>query len=182
MNQKTRSTFEAVILRPAQQGADAAWGFIILPKDASAKLPRRGRTTAHVILNGCGFQAMLEPDGQRSHWLKLDQALLHAAGARIGDTASFEIAAVKKEPEPELPADFEHALAANGKARTVWGATTTLARVDWIHWIESAKQAKTRANRIEDACDMLASGKKRVCCFDPSGFYSKALSAPKADV
>jgi hypothetical protein len=27
---------------------------------------------------------------------------------------------------------------------------------------------------------MLASGKGRVCCFDPSGFYSKAFSAPKA--
>ena len=57
---------------------------------------------------------------------------------------------------------------------------TTLARIDWIHWIESAKQAKTRKSRVENACQMLASGKKRVCCFDPSGFYSKALAAPLA--
>lgn len=62
----------------------------------------------------------------------------------------------------------------------IWNDTTTLARVDWVHWIVSAKQAKTRAQRIESACEMLASGKKRVCCFDPSGYYSKALSAPKA--
>jgi len=54
-------------------------------------------------------------------------------------------------------------------ARATWEATTTIARIDWIHWIESAKQAKTRASRIADAADMLASGKKRVCCFDPSG-------------
>ncbi len=26
---------------------------------------------------------------------------------------------------------------------------------------------------------MLASGKRRVCCFDPSGFYSKAFKAPQ---
>jgi hypothetical protein len=27
---------------------------------------------------------------------------------------------------------------------------------------------------------MLAAGKRRVCCFDPSGYYSKALAAPEA--
>ena len=27
--------------------------------------------------------------------------------------------------------------------------------------------------------DWLAEGKKRVCCFDTSGFYSKALRAPE---
>ncbi|HCL86844.1 MAG TPA: hypothetical protein DIC45_10195, partial [Comamonadaceae bacterium] len=78
------------------------------------------------------------------------------------------------------PPDLQQALAASPQARAVWDATTTLARVDWIHWIESAKQAATRRTRIENACDMLASGKKRVCCFDPSGFYSKSLCAPEA--
>jgi hypothetical protein len=32
-----------------------------------------------------------------------------------------------------------------------------------------------------DACDMLASGKKQVCCFDPSGYYSKVFRAPEAE-
>ena len=85
-----------------------------------------------------------------------------------------------REPEPEVPEDLREALQAAPEARAVWEATTTLARVDWIHWITTAKQAKTRAKRIDDACDMLASGKKRVCCFDPSGFYSKAIRAPEA--
>ena len=58
--------------------------------------------------------------------------------------------------------------------------TTTVARMDWIHWVESAKQAKTRKSRVKAALDMLSSGKKRVCCFDQSGFYSKSLSAPLA--
>jgi hypothetical protein len=33
---------------------------------------------------------------------------------------------------------------------------------------------------VKNACSMLAAGKRRVCCFDRSGFYSKGLSAPKA--
>ncbi len=132
-------------------------------------------------MNGHCFQATLEPDGQLSHWLRVNKELLETAGATMGDNATFEIMAVTQEPEPEIPLDFEEALTAAPEARAIWDDTTTLARLDWIHWITSAKQSKTRAKRISDACDMLASGKRRVCCFDPSGYYSKAFSAPKAE-
>lgn len=130
-------------------------------------------------IDGYAFQATLEPDGRLSHWLRLTQDMLDAAHAAIGDTVTFEIVPVEQEPEPELPADLREALDASPEAKAAWSETTTIARLDWIHWIVSAKQLKTRAKRIADACDMLASGKLRVCCFDPSGFYSKAFGAPQ---
>lgn len=173
--------FEAKLLRPAKPGNDTSWAFLILPADASEQLPRRGRTTVEGTINGHPFQATLEPDGQLSHWLPVGRELLEAAGAAVGDVVTLELASVKKEPEPDIPADFQEALAATPEALKVWNNTTTIARVDWIHWITSAKQLKTRAKRIGDACDMLASGKKHVCCFDPSGYYSKAFRAPEAD-
>ncbi|GJM06114.1 MAG: hypothetical protein DHS20C09_21100 [marine bacterium B5-7] len=174
-----KTQFKAKLLRPLDPSSDTAWAFIILPKEVSAKLPRRGRTTVLATVNGHEFQVTLEPDGQLSHWLKICHKTLKAAGISFGDTADFVMAAVKQEPEPVLPSDLFDALKENPEARAVWQDTTTIARVDWIHWIVSAKQSKTRMKRINDACDMLASGKRRVCCFDPSGFYSKALSAPK---
>ncbi|UZJ45061.1 YdeI/OmpD-associated family protein [Marinimicrobium sp. C6131] len=175
------STFKAKLQRPAKPGADDTWTFLVLPKAASDTLPRRGRTSVDGTLNGYPFQATLEPDGQLSHWLRVSRALREAADAEVGDTVTVALAPVEVEPEPGLPEDLQNALAAAPSARETWESATTLARVDWIHWIESAKQAKTRARRVENACDMLASGKKRVCCFDPSGFYSKSLSAPDAD-
>lgn len=176
----TRSRFKAKLLRPDQPGTDASWAFVVLPKEASEKLPRRGRTTVDGTINGHSFQATLEPDGQLSHWLRVSEDLRAAAGVDIGDVVTMEIAPVEEEPEPDVPSDFLAALRAKPEARTVWDTTTTIARLDWIHWITSAKQAKTRAQRISDACDMLASGKRRVCCFDQSGYYSKAFSAPQA--
>ena len=176
-----KSRFEAKLLRPAKAGNDTTWAFVVLPKDASEPLPRRGRTTVEGTINGHPFQATLEPDGQQSHWLRVSSELLEAAGAAVGDTVTIELTPVKKEPEPDIPADFEEALAASPEAREVWNKTTTIARVDWIHWMTSAKQVKTRAKRIGDACDMLAAGKKHVCCFDPSGYYSKAFRAPEAE-
>ncbi|TJY58889.1 DUF1905 domain-containing protein [Sinimarinibacterium sp. CAU 1509] len=177
---ESKSRFKAKLLRPRQPDAAADWAFVLLPKAVSETLPRRGRTSIDARMNGHRFIATLEPDGQLSHWLRVSRELQDVAGATAGDVVTLEIAPVDSEPEPELPSDFEQALAAAPEARSVWDDTTTIARVDWIHWITSAKQAKTRAKRIRDACDMLASGKKRVCCFDPSGFYSKALRAPEA--
>ncbi|MCC7262224.1 MAG: DUF1905 domain-containing protein [Candidatus Latescibacteria bacterium] len=172
--------FEAKLLRPAKADRETPWAFVVLPKEVSATLPRRGRTTVEGTLNGHGFQATLEPDGQLSHWLGVDRALLAAAGAAIGDVVALAIQPVAQEPEPEVPADLREALAACPEARAVWDDTTAVARLDWIHWITSAKQAATRAKRVGSACDQLAAGKRRVCCFDPSGYYSKAFSAPQA--
>ncbi|MBI2478162.1 MAG: DUF1905 domain-containing protein [Planctomycetia bacterium] len=179
--QDTRSEFNARLLRPKESGRGSSWAFVVLPQEASAKLPRRGRTTVTGAINGHGFKALLEPDGQKSHWLQIDESLLQTSRSRIGDDAHFEIMAIEQEPEPEVPDDLAQALEAAPESQATWDATTTIARLDWIHWITSAKQAKTRVKRISDACDMLASGKKRVCCFDPSGYYSKAFSAPQAD-
>ncbi|UGB37191.1 YdeI/OmpD-associated family protein [Frateuria soli] len=176
--QKGTSRFEAKLLRPAQP-RDASWAFVVLPEDVSARFPRRGRTSAEGTINGQPFQAMLEPDGRLSHWFKVDAALCEAAGATVGDSVALEIAPVAREPEPELPPDLRQALDGAPGALATWEATTTLARVDWIHWMTSARQTATRAKRIADACDMLASGKRRVCCFDPSGHYSKAFAAPE---
>ena len=176
----SKSKFKAKLLRPAKVGSDETWSFLVLPKEASEKLPRRGRTTVDVTINGYGFQATLEPDGQLSHWLRVSRKQREAAGVDIGAVVDVQIAAVAEEPEPDIPSDLEVALAANPEARTGWDSTTTIARLDWIHWVTSGKQAKTRAKRINDACDMLASGKGRVCCFDQSGYYSKALKAPTA--
>lgn len=174
-------TFEARIQRPAKAGDKSPWAFVVLPVEASATLPRRGRTTVAGAINGQPFQVLAEPDGRKSHWLRLDQALLEAAGAEPGKTAHFSIRPVKPEPEPFVPPDLEAALARSPAARATWAQTTAVARVDWIHWIESARQDATRAKRIADACDMLSSGKRRVCCFDPSGVYSKAFCAPAHD-
>ena len=175
--------FKAKLFRPAESEKDGSWTFLILPKDASAKLPSRGITPIEGTINGSPFQAELEPDGEKSHWLKVDRKLSKAAGADAGDIVSLEIAPAGKETEPEVPIDLRKALAAAApKTRAAWSDITPNARRDWIHWILSAKQIETRARRIINACSMLASGKRRVCCFDRSGSYSKSMSAPKAAV
>ena len=174
--------FRAKLFRPAATAKVGSRTFLTLPKNASETLPSRSMTSVEGAINGFPFQATLEPDGQGGHWLGVDRKLREAAGADAGDVVTLEIAPAAEEPEPKVPADLRKALAAAPKARALWSDITPIARRDWIHWITSAKRPETRARRIESACDMLAAGKRRVCCFDRSGLYTKGFSSPKAAI
>ena len=66
---------------------------------------------------------------------------------------------------PRMPADLRKAITASARAHRTWKDITPNARRDWILWLSTAKRAETRRRRIEKACDMLSSGKRRVCCF-----------------
>jgi hypothetical protein len=104
--------FKAKLCRLAESAETRSWSFLVLPKNASAKLPSRGMTAIEGTLNGFPFQASLEPDGQKSHWLKVDRKLSEAAGAEVGDVVTLEIAPAAEEPEPAVPSDLRKALAA----------------------------------------------------------------------
>lgn len=172
--------FEARLSRPATP-KDAAWTFLVLPAAASARLPTRSMVTVDGTLAGHAFQTTLEPDGHGSHWLKVERALGEAAGVAAGDIVALEIAPATEEPEPKVPADVRAALSANAAAKATWDDITAVARRDWIAWVTSGKKAETRAKRIGVACDKLASGSRRACCFDRSGMYSKGnMGAPEA--
>ncbi|MGE0480021.1 MAG: YdeI/OmpD-associated family protein [Phycisphaerae bacterium] len=174
--------FTATLLRPKSTGKPVDWTFLNVPKEASRKLPSRGPVSVEGTFNGEAFQTTLEPDGRGGHWLKVDRKLREAAGANAGDVVTLEIAPTSEEPEPAVPPDLKKALAAAAaKAREVWSEITPAARRDFIHWITSGKKAETRVKRIATACDMLASGKRRPCCFDRSGMYDKSLSCPVVD-
>lgn len=169
----------ATVRRPATP-KNASWRFLRLPQAVSAQLPSRGMVSVDGTLDGHAFTATLEPDGEGGHWLKLPRAQHEAVGVEAGDTVALELAPAAKEPEPRLPPDLRKALADAPAALAQWKAITPAARRDFIQWLGTAKQDETRARRIRTACDMLAAGKRRICCFDRSGIYGKGSCAPQA--
>src|ERR1044071_5860331 len=97
---KTTIRFKAKLFRPADSQNGGSWTFLILPKNASAKLPSRGMTPIEGTINDVPFRAEVEPDGQKSHWLKVERKLSKSAGADAGDVVALEIAPAAKDTEP----------------------------------------------------------------------------------
>lgn len=82
----------------------------------------------------------------------------------------------------KVPVDLRKALAAAPVSNALWSDLTPIARMDFVSWIEAAKQPETRRRRIERACDMLENGKRRPCCYSivPLDFHNALAIAPKA--
>ena len=179
MSTATKIRFSATMLKPAE--AKATCTFLRVPKEASAKLPTRSMASVEGTINGAPFAATLEPDGNGSHWLKIEKKLQQAAKAKAGDDLKVEMAPATVEPEPIVPPELKKALAASPKALALWKDITAVARRDWIYWIKTAKQEETRAKRVLVAIDKLEAGKRRACCFDRSGMYDKSMSCPLAE-
>ena len=165
--QKSNPTirFRAKLLRPQEIAKSCSGTLLTLPMNASAKLSARGSTMVEGTINGFPLRAALEPNDQGSHWLRVNQALHDAVGADAGDMVTVEITRAGEEPEIRMPLDLRHALACAPRAQAGWADITPMAHRDWILWISSGKLPETRRIRIKKACDMLASGKRRVCCF-----------------
>jgi bacteriocin resistance YdeI/OmpD-like protein/uncharacterized protein DUF1905 len=165
--QETKSAirFSAKLFRSKATEKIGSVAFLTLPKSASAQLPSRGMTMVEGTINGFPFRVALKPDGKGSHRLTVNKAMQDAAGADAEDTVMVEITRAGEEPEIRVPVDLRKALAAAPPAQAGWEDITPMARRDWIFSISSAKQPETRRRRIAKACDMLASGKRRLCCF-----------------
>jgi hypothetical protein len=148
-----------------------------LPEEASAKLPSRGQVAVLGTLNGHAFQTVLEPDGCSGHWMALDREFQEAATISEGDTVALEIQPTKDWPEPNVPRDFETALAAAPqKIQEMWNDITPMARWEWVRWVNATKNPDTRRRRVEVSMSKMDSGKRRPCCFNLAACTDPDLS------
>lgn len=138
-----------------------------LPEAASERLPSRGQVAVRAMIDGHPFQTVVEPDGRRGHWVRVDSRLQQAAGIGPGDTAELTVEVAPDWPEPEVPEDLAAALgAAPESIRDVWNDITPMARWEWVRWVGATANPATRQRRVEVSISKLDGGKRRPCCFD----------------
>ncbi|MCU1537642.1 MAG: hypothetical protein JWP82_1993 [Humibacillus sp.] len=148
-----------------------------LPGDASARLPSRGQVAVHATLAGHAFETVVEPDGRRGHWVRLEADALERAGLAVGDVATLSLRLASEWPEPTVPGDLATALAtAPEPLRDAWQDITPMARWEWVRWVGATGNPSTRARRVEVSLSKLDAGKRRPCCFDLSSCTDPGLS------
>jgi Domain of unknown function (DUF1905)/Bacteriocin-protection, YdeI or OmpD-Associated len=148
-----------------------------LPGGVSGRLPSRGQVAVEGTINGHDFATVLEPDGVKGHWIKVDQELQRAANLRAGDSTTVTIEVTRDWPEPDVPTDLEQALtAAPQEIREMWNDITPMARWEWVRWVNATANPGTRQRRVDVTISKMNSGKRRPCCFDLSACTDPALS------
>ena len=174
MAEKAPST--SAIRFEAEPRKTGRWTIVTLPDDASTRLPSRGQIAVKAVMNGHAFQTVLEPDGRRGHWLKVDTKLQRALALRAGETVALEVEPTKDWPEPDIPRDFRSALADAPDISELWKDITPMARWEWVRWINATTNPDTRKRRVEVGISKLRSGKRRPCCFDLAACTDPDLS------
>lgn len=149
---------------------------LLLPREASARLPSRGQVAVEGLINRRRFETVLEPDGRRGHWLRIDKRLQRALAVSNGDAVTIEIEPRTDWPEPHVPKDFRAALADASDLAEVWQDITPMARWEWVRWINATKNPETRKRRVDVGISKLRSGKRRPCCFDLAACTDPDLS------
>jgi Domain of unknown function (DUF1905)/Bacteriocin-protection, YdeI or OmpD-Associated len=148
-----------------------------LPEKASEKLPSRGQVAVQGTINGHRFRAVLEPDGNFGHWMRIDEKQRVTAAASAGDTVALEIEPLKDWPEPNVPQDLDTALAAAPeKIQDLWKDITPMARWEWVRWVNATNNPDTRKRRVEVSISKMKSGKRRPCCFNLASCTDPHLS------
>ena len=148
-----------------------------LPEKASEKLPSRGQVAVKGTINGHAFQRVLEPDGDFGHWMRIDEEQQQAVALSAGDAVTLEIEPLKDWPEPNVPEDFETALAAaSQKIQDIWKDITPMARWEWVRWVNATRNPDTRKRRVEVSISKMKSGKRRPCCFNLAACTDPYLS------
>ena len=148
-----------------------------LPAGASKRLPSRGQVAVDGTLNGRSFATVVEPDGQRGHWIRVDRSMQRTAGINAGDTATVTIEVTKDWPEPDVPPDLKTALdAAPQKIKRLWQEITPMARWEWVRWVNATRTPATRDRRVAVTISKMDGGKRRPCCFDLSACTDPDLS------
>jgi uncharacterized protein DUF1905/bacteriocin resistance YdeI/OmpD-like protein len=153
------------------------WTILRLPEQASEKLPSRGQVAVRGTINGHRFQAVLEPDGDSGHWMRIDEKHQLTAAASAGDSATLEIEPLQEWPEPNVPQDLDTALAAAPKKiQALWQDITPMARWEWVRWVNATNNPGTRQRRVEVSISKMKSGKRRPCCFNLAACTDPNLS------
>lgn len=129
------------------------WKVIYFPHQASEVFGTNGKVPVDVTVDGHSFEHTLLPS-KNGHYFVYNEFMRRAVGKELGDSVHVLLKACKENRQVVLPAYVEEVL----ESRNVLDAF--LRQPDYIkreqlQFIELAKKAETRQNRISALCGKL---------------------------
>lgn len=148
-------SFTSTLKRPDGVGT---WTYLDIPLDVMAAFGKKGQVKVRGTLNGHPFRGSALPHGDGTHYLVVNRSTREAIGATQGDSVQVVLRADLEERKVNLPEDLVLAMQANSSSKAIFEKLSYSHQKQYIEWIESAKQAATRQDRILKTITMLPEG------------------------
>ncbi|MEQ1504038.1 MAG: YdeI/OmpD-associated family protein [Myxococcota bacterium] len=113
-----------------------------------------------VTVNGTVLSLRLARMGGEN-LIGLARAAREQAKVEIGATVEVEIELDAAERTVEVPTDLAEALAADPQALAAFSALSYAHRKEYVRWVEEAKKAETRADRVGKTVERAKTGQPR---------------------
>ncbi|HTI27241.1 MAG TPA: YdeI/OmpD-associated family protein [Kutzneria sp.] len=137
-------------------GGKTATGLPV-PAEVVEALDAGRQPKVHVTIGGHTYRSTVAVRGGQ-FLIPLSAENRTAAGVAAGDEVEVELTLDTAPREVEVPADLAEALAADPAARKVFDGLPFTHRKEYVRWIEEAKKAETRQNRVAKTLDRLKGG------------------------
>jgi hypothetical protein len=144
-------SFES-ILRPSGRGGGGH--LVDVPREVVAALGGRGRAPVNASFNGIAYRGSIAAIAGVVV-LGVAKAIMAEAGLAVGDTLRVELQIDDTPREVQIPADLAAEFRKNPAARDAWERLSYTNRKEHARAIEEAKQAETRARRVQKCLDVL---------------------------
>lgn len=150
----SKHTFRAVIENAGSGGA-----FVHIPFDVEQVFGRK-RVKVKALIEGVPYRGLLVRMGGPAHMLIILKGIREKIGKTFGDEVEVVLEEDLEERVIEIPPDLVQAFSQAPEAAVFFDGLAFSHKREYVNWINDAKQAATRQNRVAKTIEMLKQGKK----------------------
>jgi hypothetical protein len=139
-------------IQASEVGAGGA--YVLFPFDVEKLFGTKGRVAITSTIDGEPYRGSLVKYGHPQHMFPVLKSIREKLGKKIGDTIEVVILQDTEERVIDAPVDLLKALKAN-KLDKAFDKLSYTHRKEYVKWIDEAKKAETRDNRIVKTIEMM---------------------------
>ena len=152
----SRQEFEVRLIKPP----DIDGAYFLVPFNVQEVYGTKAHVKVRGTIDGHPYRGLIADMGE-GHCMVVRKEIREAIGKTVGDTVKV-VMEIDTEPRVvTVPEDFQSALEDNPEAQENFDRFSYTHKKEYVEWIEGAKKAETRANRIQKAIERIAASKKR---------------------
>jgi hypothetical protein len=138
---------------------DGSGAFIPFPWDLKTSFGKGNLVPAWMEFDGEPYRGIIANMGS-GPCIVLVKAIRQKIGKNGGDTVAIRLWLDTEPRIVEAPDDLKASFETNPLATEAWEKFSPSRRKEYVQWIESAKRAETRTDRVTKATALIAEGKK----------------------